>query len=132
MEISRIIKSAGLKATPQRRLVYEAMRKLGHATVDDVAASIKTEHMSINISTIYRVMESFCAVGLLSKMNHPDGKTYFDITTKEHHHIFDTSGNIIDFEDEELTALIKEKIKGEIGNGRAIKRISIQITTSEK
>ena len=37
------IKEAGLKLTPQRRRVYEAMMQLRHATVDDIIALVQSK-----------------------------------------------------------------------------------------
>lgn len=132
MKIRAKIKDAGLKATPQRRLVYEIMQKLQHAPIDEVADEAQAVVPGINVSTVYRIMESFCEAGLLSKINHPNGKTYFDITTSEHHHIINEAGNVTDIEDAELTELIKERLKDKIGEGQIIEKISIQIITSEK
>ncbi|MDD2293801.1 MAG: transcriptional repressor [Bacteroidales bacterium] len=132
MEIRNKIKASGLKATPQRRLVYQAMQKFGHASIDEVVAFVQSVTPDMHISTIYRIMESFCEVGLLSRIYNSEGKTYFDITPTEHHHFFTETGEIVDFEDRELTALIREKCKNKIGDGQTIKKVSIQIMVAEK
>lgn len=36
MEIRNKIKAVGLKATPQRRAVYEVMQELGHSSIDEI------------------------------------------------------------------------------------------------
>lgn len=110
MEISKKLKAFGLKATPQRRLVYKVIMELRHAPIDEMIVKVQSANPNITVSTIYRIMESFHSAGLLSKVNHPDGKTYFDITPTEHHHIFNSLGEIIDFEDTEVTELIYSKL----------------------
>ena len=132
MESRDKIKAAGLKATPQRRLVYEAMQKLCHASIDDIIASVQAVEPHITISTVYRIIESFCEANLISRFNHPNGKSYFDINPHEHHHIFTHAGDIVDVEDDELSRIIRERLQDRIDDKQTIKRISIQITTTEK
>ena len=131
MEIREKIKAAGLKATPQRRLVYEVMQELCHSPIDEVITRAQSVSPDVTISTVYRILESFCSAGLLSKINHPDGKTYFDITPQEHHHIFNSSGSIIDFEDEQLSELIRMNLKHKLGSGETIQKIQIQVITTK-
>ena len=38
MEIREKIKAAGLKATPQRRAIYEIMREVCHCPIDEIIA----------------------------------------------------------------------------------------------
>ncbi len=132
MEIRKKIKAAGLKATPQRRLVYQAMQKYKHASIDDIVQFVQTESPDMNISTVYRILESFCEVGLLSKLYNPEGRTLFDITPSEHHHIFSETGEIVDFDDAELTKMIKEKYMSMAGDSQTVKKVSIQITVAKE
>ena len=110
MDIGTIINEAGLKATPQRKMVYELMTELGHSSIDEIIVRVQKQSPEITLSTIYRILDSFCKAGLLSKMNHPSGKCYYDITVGEHHHVF-RDNEITDYIDPELTALIKNHLK---------------------
>lgn len=38
MESTEIIKNAGLKITPQRKVVYEVMMELRHAAIDEISS----------------------------------------------------------------------------------------------
>ena len=80
MNIADIIKRAGLKATPQRKIVYEIMMELGHDPIDEITSKVQIQNPDITISTVYRILDAFCKVGLLSKVKHPNGKMYFDNT----------------------------------------------------
>ncbi len=126
------IKKAGLKATPQRVLVYEIMQELCHASMDTIVDRIHKDSPEINLSTIYRILDSFYEAALLAKINHPDGKTYFDINTQEHHHIFSDDNGIVDIVDDEISEYIRQKYAEKIGSNEQIKNISIQIITSKK
>ena len=71
--IKDLIKSVGLKATPQRIAIYESMRKLGHACADMVVEDLREKYPTLTVATIYNVLESFVEAGLLVKrfsLNH--------------------------------------------------------------
>jgi Fe2+ or Zn2+ uptake regulation protein len=131
MNIGEIIKESGLKATPQRKMIYEAMLELRHSTIDGVITKVRQENPGITLSTIYRILDSFCKSGLLSIMNHPNGKCYYDITSVAHHHLF-MNDEIIDYIDPKLTELIKNRVKDELHKDLDIEKVSIQITVNNK
>ena len=127
MNIGEIIKKAGLKATPQRKMLYGLMVELGHSPVDEIIARVQQQSADMTISTIYRILDTFCKAGLLSKMNHPNGKSFYDITPTDHHHIL-MDNEIIDYIDPELTMLIKNHLKEKsFKHLDSIGKISIQI-----
>ena len=55
----------GLRLTPQRELVLSAVRSLGHATPEEVAEKVRSTHPGINLSTVYRNLETLENVGLV-------------------------------------------------------------------
>lgn len=126
------IKAAGLKVTPQRILVYEVMQNLCHANLDAIIRSVHSIEPTITVSTVYRILEMFEEVGLISGLVHQGGGMLFDKNPLEHHHIFTQSGEIIDFDDEELSDIVRKRVNNKIGNGMSIKRIAIQIITTDK
>ena len=131
MDTGKIIRKAGLKATPQRKIVYAIMTELCHCSIDKIIERVQQQNPEITVSTVYRIMDSFCEVGLMSKIIHPNGKFYFDISPMEHHHVF-TDNEVIDFIDPELTEIIKERLKVELFKHLEIEKISIQITAKQK
>ena len=132
MNIGEIIKESGLKATPQRKMIYELMMELAHSPIDEIIAKVKQQDPEITLSTVYRVLDSFCKAGLLSKINHPNGKCYYDITPLEHHHVF-IDNEMIDYIDPELTGLIKNHLKKKsFKHSNTIEKISIQIIVNNK
>ena len=43
MESTEIIKNAGLKITPQRKVVYEVMLELRHAAIDEIIKCVQSK-----------------------------------------------------------------------------------------
>lgn len=129
MTIRELFKQAGLKVTPQRKIIYELMQELQHSLIDTIIARVQEQDSGMTTSSVYRIPDSFCRVNLLSRVNHPNGKIYFDINPSEHHHIFIDDGKIVDYSDPELSELIKKELKGDIFKDLDIERISVQIFT---
>ena len=117
-----------MRLTPQRREVYEAMQELGHATVEDIVERVQSRNEEVTVSTIYRILDSFCSANILSFIYHPDtGKCYYDITVAEHHHLFD-GRSIEDYADSELTRLIREYLGRKHFPAEEISKIQVQVT----
>ncbi len=126
------IKHAGLKLTPQRRMIYETMTRLRHATLEEIENDLKIKGVDMATSTVYRVLESFCSAGVLSLFFHPEtGKGYYDITTKEHHHIF-SAEQVSDFEAPGLSDLVREYLRRQNIPEEDIEKVQVQITTVHK
>lgn len=127
METVENIRKAGLRITPQRKAVYEAMIELRHATIDEIITKVQSKDSEITLSTVYRILDSFCAANLLSTIFHPDsGKSYYDITVKEHHHVFNGE-QILDYLDEGLTTLVKQYLKDKNFAADDISKVQVQI-----
>ncbi len=127
MDIAAKIRAKGIKATPQRRLVYKALEELCHAPVDVIIEKVQSQSPGITVSTIYRILDSFCEVGLFVRFNHPSGKPYFDITPANHHHIYTKNCEVLDYVDEELTELIKTRLRSGQFKDLDIEQVSVQV-----
>ena len=131
--IKDLIKSVGLKATPQRIAIYESMRKLGHACADMVVEDLREKYPTLTVATIYNVLESFVEAGLLVKRFSLNHKMYFDVNTYEHAHCYDTVHNhFIDIDDPELLKLVTDYISSKEIEDFEGEGIDIHITGKQK
>lgn len=131
--IKELIKSVGLKATPQRIAIYESMRKLGHACADMVVEELKDKFPTLTVATIYNVLESFVDAGLLVKRFSLNHKMYFDVNTYEHAHCYDTLNNqFIDVDDPELIKLINEYVSAKEIENFEVEGVDIHIVGKQK
>ena len=82
------LREKGLRLTPQRELVLQAVRDLGHATPEEVATRIHLTHPGINLSTVYRNLETLENVGLVqhTHLGH-GGATYHAAEELTHLHL---------------------------------------------
>ena len=108
-QIKNLIRSAGLKVTPQRIAVYQAMQHLGHASADMVVDYVAKTHPTLTVATVYNILESFENSGLLSRLAGPDVKMYFDISTHPHCHLYcNSTQSYLDHQDPELEQILED------------------------
>lgn len=125
------IKEVGLKVTPQRKKIYGAMMQLHHATVEDIVAVLHEQGEDMTVSTVYRVLDSFCSAGLLTLVPHPEtGRCYYDVTVKEHSHVF-SDLQIMDYDDSGLLGMVRKYLEDKADVPGEIDRIQIQITVNK-
>lgn len=126
--IKEKIKQSGLKATSQRLAIYDSMCKLGHASADMVVDELKEVFPSITVATVYNVLDSFVGAGLLSRRPSINHKMYFDVNVQEHIHLYDKESNeYIDYDDSELSEIVREHIMKNMPENFELRDIDIQL-----
>ena len=65
MALRRTLHERGLRMTPQRQLVLNAVRALGHATPEQVCTQVQREAPAVNITTVYRSLDLLERLGLV-------------------------------------------------------------------
>ncbi len=127
MEIAEKIRAVGIKSTSQRRIVYKVLSERGHASAEEIATSVRKADPSITVATVYRILESFKAAGLIAELSTATGKLHYDITSSTHHHVYMPDGEIVDLEDSEIEQIISSYFMGKMINGKSIKSVKLQV-----
>lgn len=87
-DLAERLHQRGLRVTPQRQLVLEAIDRLGHATPDAVCAEVQRVASGVNPSTIYRTLELFEKLGLVRHAHFGAGSpTYHSASAAAHLHL---------------------------------------------
>ena len=127
-EIRTWLNRHGLKATPQRIRVYEAMCRLGHACADTVYQNLGPERGRMTLATVYNVLGSLTEAGLLALRPSFSNKMFFDMETDAHIHLLSRdTGEISDFCDPGLQQAIEERIRQRMPEGLSLDGVEIQI-----
>ncbi len=123
------LRSKGLKVTPQRIAVFEAvLKRKNHPTAIEISEYIKKEHPHISVGTVYKVLDLLVEKGLLKKVKSEKEVMRYDAFTAPHHHLYDSeSDRILDFEDPELDRILQDYFSRKKIEGFKIKDISLQI-----
>ena len=84
-ELRSTLHERGMRMTPQRQLVLDAVRELGHATPEQVCRQVQQAAAPVNITTVYRGLDLLERLGLVRR-THLGGSapTY---SAEEHEHV---------------------------------------------
>ena len=84
----RLCHERGLRSTVQKRAILEAVLDLDtHPTADQVYEVAARKHPDISRTTVYRALEGFSQLGLITKACHPGSATRYDRNIDIHHHL---------------------------------------------
>lgn len=87
-ELAELLRDRGLRLTPQRQLVLDAVRQLVHATPEQVHAAVCEVASGVNITTVYRTLELLEELGLVTHVHLSHGApTYHDAAVVQHVHL---------------------------------------------
>jgi Fur family peroxide stress response transcriptional regulator len=125
-----ILKEKGLKVTPQRVAIYDAIISLkNHPTAENIIEYIKINHPNISVGTVYKVLDSLVEHELLKKVKTEKGIMRYDAVLSNHHHLYCTdTERIEDYEDETLNELINNYFKNKKIKNFKVQDIKLQIT----
>lgn len=127
--IRQILVENGLKVTPQRVAVYEAIMKMNnHPNAEAIIEVIKKKYPNIAIGTVYNTLETFAQKGIINRIKTNGDVMRYDALMHRHHHLYSTdSKRIEDYYDEELNQYIQEFIQKRSIPNFSIEDINVQI-----
>ena len=86
--IRKNLSEKGLKVTPQRISILEAVNNLNnHQTAENVIEYIRTSHPNIATGTVYKVLETLFENNLITKVKTDKDIMRYDGVIKKHHHL---------------------------------------------
>ena len=109
------LKKAGLKATlPRMRILQILEDSEGkHLSAEDVYKVLLEQDEEVGLATVYRVLTQFEAAGLVIRHNFDSGHSVFELDSGTHHDhmVHLDTGEIIEFQNEEIEDLQKKIAK---------------------
>ena len=106
-KIIELLRSKGLKVTPQRMAILRLLMNGGHFTIDQVLNELRKAEPNISISTVYNTLNTLTKLGILRSFE-IDGKTWYEIRREPHINVIcEDTGQIMDV-DIDLSAIEKE------------------------
>jgi Fur family peroxide stress response transcriptional regulator len=107
------LKEQGLKVTPQRMAVLEAVDVLNdHPTAEEVGNFIRKMYPNIATGTIYKTLETLVDKNIIIRVKTDRGILRYDAVRDVHHHLYSAqSDRIEDYYDIKLTKLINRYFK---------------------
>lgn len=95
------IRKSGVKLTPQRLEIFrEAALTDDHPRIETIFRNVRRKMPNVSLDTVYRTLDLFQELGLVSTVRPLAGPTRFDADTKPHHHFVCTRcGSVHDLVD---------------------------------
>lgn len=97
-----LLKQAGLKITMPRVKILNTLESAEprHISAEELYRQLHDEGENLGLATVYRVLNQFHEVGLVSRHNFEGGSAIFERTHRRHDHIIcQKCGHIIEFDD---------------------------------
>jgi Fur family transcriptional regulator, peroxide stress response regulator len=119
----------GLRVTPQRVAILEAVIKLNnHPTTENIIDFIQEHHPNIATGTVYKILEVLVEKRLLNKVKTDRDVMRYDAVLENHHHLYSAgSDRIENYFDEDLNTLLSEYFKVHKIPAFEINNIKLQI-----
>ncbi|MBK7031296.1 MAG: transcriptional repressor [Bacteroidales bacterium] len=129
IELRNKLVEKGLKVTPQRLAILEAIIQLhNHPTAEHILEYIRKNHPNIATGTLYKVLDTLSEKGLILKVKTDRDIMRYDAVTESHHHLYCAeSDRIEDYFDEDLNHLLDRYFSEKGINGFNIRDIKLQI-----
>lgn len=114
------LRHLGLRVTPQRLLVMEALGANGahggHMTADEIMRWTSARYPAINLATIYRTLDLLASVGLVTQTDLGGASSTFELVgeTLHHHLVCSSCGAAIEVDDALLVPL-RERLLRDYG-----------------
>lgn len=132
-ELRAKLSREGLKATPQRLLLFSALtERTDHPTAEDLFQQVQPQLPGLSLGTVYSTLEVLVKHKLANRVPVASGKMRYDARPEGHHHLYcSNTQEIIDFDDPELEQLIREHLARKAVKNFRIDSISLQIRGSK-
>ncbi|MGW3470990.1 Fur family transcriptional regulator [Saccharopolyspora sp. NPDC000995] len=105
----------GMRMTPQRQLVLDAVREMGHATPEQVCRKVQGTASMVNITTVYRALDLLEELGLVRHTHLGHGAPTYSVEEHEHVHLACHRCGMIDEVSTELLDDLSRELRARFG-----------------
>jgi Fe2+ or Zn2+ uptake regulation protein len=121
----KILREKDLKVTPQRIFILEEIKKMGHASVEDLHEKVKAFYSSVSLATIYKNIHLLVDENILTEVPVHGRKPVYEINIGDHVHVTcPHCGNVEDLMDVDTAPFIKEATRQ---TGRKYERVAVML-----
>ena len=119
------LRAAGQRVTPQRLTILGVFTAGTHLSADEVFVRVEPLLPGVNRSTVYRTLELFRDLGLISETDLGGGVRQFELLDGRHHHLIcRVCGGDIELDDA-LVGPLREAIQARYGFAAGIDHLAL-------
>ena len=128
-ELRKKISESGLKVTPQRMAILNAIYDLNnHPTAEQIIGRIHRNNPGIATGTVYNVLESLSEHSLVKKVKSENDKMRYEAVIDRHHHLYCTEcDNIVDYQNPEIDQMLDNLFENFTIDNFVIEDVILQI-----
>ncbi|HQU29153.1 MAG: transcriptional repressor [Nitrospira sp.] len=106
-DIQDKFRERGLKRTPQRAAIYQALsQSTAHPTAEELYAIVSPHYPMLSLNTVYYTLTTLQKAGLIQEVNVGHNRARFDANLSPHHHLICLGcQSIVDVMDDRLNHL---------------------------
>jgi Fur family ferric uptake transcriptional regulator len=120
------LRAQGYRVTPQRQLVLEAVTTLGHATPEEIAATVQRTASGVNLSTVYRTLDLLEQLGLVTHTHLGHGApTYHSALDVEHVHLVCRECGSVTEANPDVVHGVVERLDAELGFHADVRHLAV-------
>ncbi len=109
-KIVQILRERGVRITPSRRTVVEAIVSAnGHVTADEISEAVESKFPEIHLSTVYRTLDMLEDSGIVDHVHLGHGKAVYHLKNEMHRHLVcEKCSMVIEISEDVLAPLLNE------------------------
>lgn len=113
-KIAEVLREKGLKVTPQRLAVYQALAgTTEHPSAETIFQKLRVSYPTMSLATVYKTIEVLKEIGLVQALNVGEDSFRYDANVESHPHVQCVAchrvDDIFDVDDASFVEKIKEK-----------------------
>lgn len=123
--VAERLRRVGQRVTPQRLVILGSLEPGEHISADEVYARVEPLLPGVNRSTVYRTLELFRDLGLVSMTDLGEGARQFELFDERHHHLICHRCGVQLELDDDLVDPLREGIRARYGFAPAIDHLAL-------
>ncbi|MGH8884127.1 MAG: Fur family transcriptional regulator [Egibacteraceae bacterium] len=113
MDVAHRLRTQGYRLTPQRQLVWDALRRAtAHLTAEEIHGEVSKTVPDFNVASVYRTLTLLEELGLAKSVHIGDGKGHWEVThpDDEFHLVCRICGKVIHHHPSDLVQRTREHL----------------------
>lgn len=85
--LERMVASGRRRTMSRQAVVRVIVESHGHTTADDIATKVQEDFPSVDVSTVYRTLETLRELDIVDRVYFADGSAVYHLRDHQHHHL---------------------------------------------
>jgi Fur family ferric uptake transcriptional regulator len=127
MDVGPLLRTEGYRLTPQRRLVWDALRRAeGHLTAEELHGEVTRAAPDLNLASVYRTLRVLADLDLVREVHLGDGRGHWEVAHPDDaFHLVCRSCGGVEHHEGDLVENIRRHLAG--GHGFTTERVELVV-----